>query len=112
ALGHDRFLIKECLARATLVARLSREFDSSDPGHDTARTDRSFDNVSCTADAWTPTSTTGAPTARFGHTAVWTGSLMIVWGGETVDGLVATGGRYDPATDTWTPTSTTGAPIA
>ena len=32
-------------------------------------------------DIWTPTSTTGAPGARYGHTAIWTGSEMIVWGG-------------------------------
>ena len=32
-------------------------------------------------DSWTATSTTDAPAARAGHTAVWTGSEMIVWGG-------------------------------
>ena len=32
-------------------------------------------------DSWTATSTTNAPTARYVHTAVWTGSEMIVWGG-------------------------------
>ena len=32
-------------------------------------------------DSWTATSTTNAPDARYGHTAVWTGSEMIVWGG-------------------------------
>ena len=32
-------------------------------------------------DSWTATSTTNAPTARGFHTAVWTGSEMIVWGG-------------------------------
>ena len=32
-------------------------------------------------DSWTATSTTNAPAARYVHTAVWTGSEMIVWGG-------------------------------
>ena len=32
-------------------------------------------------DSWTATSTTNAPAARAHHTAVWTGSEMIVWGG-------------------------------
>ena len=32
-------------------------------------------------DSWTATSTTNAPTGRYNHTAVWTGSEMIVWGG-------------------------------
>ena len=31
--------------------------------------------------SWTATSTTNAPSARYAHTAVWTGSEMIVWGG-------------------------------
>ena len=57
-------------------------------------------------DSWTATSTTNAPAARASHTAVWTGSQMIVWGG-TND---STGGRYNPSIDSWTPTSTTNAP--
>ena len=31
--------------------------------------------------SWTATSTANAPIARWSHTAVWTGSEMIVWGG-------------------------------
>src|SRR5437899_6290546 len=38
-------------------------------------------SVGCTDDTWTATSTTNAPAARDTHTAVWTGSEMIVWGG-------------------------------
>ena len=34
-------------------------------------------------DSWTATSTTSAPAARYYHTAVWTGSEMIVWGGDS-----------------------------
>src|SRR5207249_3442542 len=60
----------------------------------------------CTDDTWTPTSLTNAPIARSGHTAVWTGSEMIVWGGAGMN----TGGRYNPVTDSWTDTSTTNAP--
>jgi N-acetylneuraminic acid mutarotase len=63
------------------------------------------------ADGWTPTSTAGAPSARSVHTAVWTGSKMIVWGGFS-GGAVNTGGIYESATDTWTATSTVGAPSA
>src|SRR5438067_7410575 len=58
----------------------------------------------CTDDTWTPTSLTNAPAARSAHTAVWTGSEMIVWGGSNGTPL-NTGGRYNPSTDTWTPTS-------
>ena len=34
------------------------------------------------ANSWTAVAATGAPTARDFHTAVWTGSEMIVWGGS------------------------------
>ena len=63
-------------------------------------------------DSWTPTSTTNAPAARWYHTAVWTGSQMIVWGGFSCSPCVYfnTGGRYDPGADTWIATSTTNAP--
>jgi N-acetylneuraminic acid mutarotase len=64
------------------------------------------------ADSWTATSTTNVPAARAYHTLVWTGSQMIVWGGEGESGLLNTGGRYNPSTDSWTATGTTGAPAA
>jgi N-acetylneuraminic acid mutarotase len=58
----------------------------------------------------TATTTAGAPTARYSHTAVWTGTRMIVWGGY--DGApLNTGGQYDPVSNTWTTATTTaGAP--
>ena len=62
---------------------------------------------------WTATSTTNAPEARALHTAVWTGSEMIVWGGVGTGAIeFNTGGRYNPSTNTWTATSTTNAPNA
>src|SRR5262249_73279 len=51
--------------------------------------------------SWTVTSTTNAPTARSGHTAVWTGSQMIVWGGAAEGPLLNTGGRYNPSMNSW-----------
>ena len=63
-----------------------------------------------TTDTWTPTSTVGAPSARAWHSAVWTGNLMVVWGGKNANGDLNTGGRYDPATDTWSATSLVDAP--
>ena len=33
------------------------------------------------ADSWSPTTLTGAPSARRFHTAMWSGTKMIVWGG-------------------------------
>jgi N-acetylneuraminic acid mutarotase len=68
----------------------------------------------CTDDTWTATSTANTPAGRYSHTAVWTGSEMIVWGGESFNFpfYLATGGRYNPSTDTWTPTNTMNAPNA
>ena len=67
----------------------------------------------CIDDTWTSTSTTNAPSPRDLHTAVWTGSEMIVWGGyNPPSNDFNTGGRYDPTTDSWTATSTTNAPQA
>ncbi|MEX1117846.1 MAG: hypothetical protein WEB60_03545 [Terrimicrobiaceae bacterium] len=45
-----------------------------------------------------------APSARSVHTAVWTGSEMIVWGG--IDGnltVLNSGARYDPENSRWSP---------
>ncbi len=64
----------------------------------------------CIDDTWTATSTTNAPLARYSHTAVWTGSEMIVWGGVGGGDYLETGGRYSPSTDSWTATSITNAP--
>ena len=64
-------------------------------------------------DLWTATAAAeGLPTQRSGHTAVWTGIEMIVWGGEDPVALLQdpVGGRYDPATNSWTPTSAVDAP--
>ena len=62
-------------------------------------------------DLWTATTTTRAPTGRAAHTAVWTGSKMIVWGGGGPGPTYFnTGGQYDPVVNSWTATTTTGAP--
>ena len=46
------------------------------------------------------------------HTAMWTGSEMIVWGGASDPQCsFNTGGRYNPGTDSWIATSTTNAPM-
>lgn len=51
-----------------------------------------------TTNTWTLLTGTGtAPGARSGHSAVWTGTEMLVWGGSS-----AIGAKYHNATDTWT----------
>ena len=55
---------------------------------------------------------TNVPSARTHHSAVWTGSEMIIWGGRGGDLFWSTGGRYDPLIDSWTATGFTNAPSA
>ncbi len=90
-------------AAASLTVTLSADVRSAAGGRLGAATSWSF-----TTAHWRPMSSTGVPTQRSGHTAVWTGTEMIVWGGSP---STRSGGRYAAATDSWTPTSITGAPI-
>jgi hypothetical protein len=54
--------------------------------------------------SWSATSTgANVPSARVRHSAVWTGTEMIIWGGSNG---VNDGGRYNPAANSWLPTST------
>src|SRR5439155_6901593 len=54
------------------------------------------------ADTWAATRADATtPAWRAGHTALWTGTEMIVWGGDDAS---ASGGRYDPTNDSWRPT--------
>jgi N-acetylneuraminic acid mutarotase len=68
------------------------------------------------ANTWSPMSSAGAPFRRHGHSAVWSGSQMIVWGGvhdETFAGAVTNyndGARYNPGANTWSGLSTAAAP--
>jgi len=57
------------------------------------------------SDTWTATTTSGAPSSRTLHVAIWTGNEMIIWGPDN------TGARYNPSTNSWQPTSTSCAPI-
>jgi len=136
ALGNNAFVIAECLARPVLTERLVGDptvVAGVSPAQrslfaaDTAASTENRINATnlnkatytlpeidpCTDDTWTATSTTNAPSARAGHTAVWTGSEMIVWGGgASGPTYLNTGGRCNPSTDSWTATSTTNAPDA
>ena len=48
--------------------------------------------------------------ARQQHSAVWTGTRMIVWGGGGNGNYYNTGGRYNPNNDSWEPVSSLNAP--
>ena len=52
------------------------------------------------------------PEKRNKHTAVWTGSEMIVWGGTNGSTRLSNGGLYNPTTNSWAEVSTIDAPVA
>jgi hypothetical protein len=109
ALGNDPCVIAECLARPVLTERLpSNQYEGVDRGPsqrteiglkesspvktenqlpDTVTVPKSGHSLptladvagGCTDDTWTATAI--APITRSDHTAVWTGTEMIVWGG-------------------------------
>jgi hypothetical protein len=59
---------------------------------------------------WSTTSDEGAPSARSGHTSVWTGTEMIVWGGSGSSGMTNTGARLEPSSGRWRYVSLKNAP--
>jgi len=128
ALGNDPFVVAECLARPALSERSSSSqyndayFKSAEltAGRSMSMATTtgearytlptiSYTGSLCTDNTWTPTTIANAPAPRASHTAVWTGSEMIVWGGYN-GASINTGGRYDPSTDSWAAISTSNAP--
>ena len=74
-------------------------FDAADPGL-TAQGYSTFMTVP--SPAWAGGSIVNAPSARYGHTAVWTGEEVMVWGGSLASGLLSgLGGSYRVASDEW-----------
>jgi N-acetylneuraminic acid mutarotase len=121
ALGNDPFVMAECLVKPVLAERLVSSLDADGSAKALAPSATftvetyklpEISSLEC-ADSWTPTTIVNAPIPRKGHTAVWTGNEMIIWGGSLQDFTQTnTGGRYDPATDSWTATSIASAPDA
>jgi N-acetylneuraminic acid mutarotase len=62
-------------------------------------------------DGWNEVSEKDSPSARSGHSAVWTGDQMIVWGGTgEAEQFLNDGGFYNSAADTWKKMKPEGAP--
>ena len=63
-------------------------------------------------DALQSTPVVAMPSPRMGHTGIWTGTDMIVWGGfDAASGpSLRTGASYNPVTDTWQQLTLNGAP--
>ncbi len=126
ALDNDPQLIAECLARAILVDHLwtsVREHLSEMPASDGALIDVSTfvsesaglgrvpdlpQSGSCTPDTWSGPLQKVA-SRRKSHSAVWTGTEMIVWG--AVYPAAVGGARYNPSSDSWRAIPHTNAPM-
>ncbi len=66
-----------------------------------------------TTGAWRQVKTQGAPDAVSGHTAVWAGDKMIVFGGrDSARNISNRGAAWSASANAWTTLSTTGAPLA
>lgn len=61
---------------------------------------------------WSALNSISPPAARADHSAVWTGTRMIVWGGANGTIFFNDGASLNPLTGQWTPISATGAPSA
>ncbi len=60
-------------------------------------------------DIWTQLASPPPP-ARISHSAVWTGSEMIIWGGAATSTFFNDGAVFNPPLNTWRQTASTGAP--
>jgi hypothetical protein len=65
-------------------------------------------------DAWRQggTGVASTPLPRTGHSAVWTGTEMLIWGGSGVQPPTEGGWRYNPVLDRWTPMATLNSPAS
>ncbi len=71
-----------------------------------------IESTTGTPNSWQSVGSTGSPPhARSNHTAIWTGSEMIIWGGDDGIGYVYSGSIYDPATSSWTAMTNTDHPL-
>ncbi len=122
ALGNDPFMVAECLARPILSERLVEQLHDESPAETESlislaaklETESSVpteqlasgyylpeianspaeDRAGGCVDNWAATSTIGAPDQRASHTAVWTGTEIIIWGRFDSSNAFNIGGRY------------------
>jgi N-acetylneuraminic acid mutarotase len=61
---------------------------------------------------WAGIASQSAPSARYYHTAVWTGDAMVIWGGCSGAQCYNTGSVYTPTSNSWQVLDTANAPEA
>jgi len=93
-------LLQACFARSFAGCGCGPHADDASSGTDAGDND-------ATHDTWIPMSDEGAPTGRWLHTAIWTGSELLIWGGRcdigggSVTMAFADGGAFDPGANSW-----------
>ncbi len=68
--------------------------------------------ASSAKNSWTVTTITGAPGPRSYHSVVWTGSKVIVWGGNIGNAAYDDGAAFDSVTNSWSSLASLDAPTA
>ena len=64
-----------------------------------------------TSDSWSAMNENDAPKGRSRHSAVWTGTEMMVWGGQAAGGpQLNSGARFNPTSNSWRAISQADAP--
>ena len=110
------------LASGAAAANLAAGGQSAVPGGGMLLTTNATDNNLLSAgyvklgrldagDRWDERASGTPPATRQKHTAVWTGSEILIWGGSNPTRW-NDGARYNPVTGVWTPISTNNAPSA
>ena len=103
-------------ATVTTISELTGDTGSSSGGGTTSSSGgpclAACSGSSQPPNTWLAMNNTGAPDARRNHSAVWTGTSMIIWGGQSDSIALNSGAIYSPLTDSWSTTTTTGAPTA
>lgn len=95
----------------TLVTDLSYKMEViAKNGNGSTLAQNSYFNFTL-ASAWVATSLTSVPDQRSLHTAIWTDSEMIIWGGSNTNPTyLNSGAKYNPTSDSWTTINSTNAP--
>jgi N-acetylneuraminic acid mutarotase len=99
-----------CVANTVQNTMIVWGGNTSASGRVLVNTGASYNPVTNT---WTALSTVNAPAVRFMNVVVWSGTEMIIHGGQgqfAGEDFYNTGARYNPATNTWTANTTLNAP--
>ena len=105
--------VSESLASQGLSAVPSSGAVMSTTDNNTALEEQHFVRVGkfLTSEVWDLRSTSSLLSGRWPTIAIWTGSEMLVWGGNNDAGFVPNGALYSPTSNSWRPITSVNAPV-